>query len=367
MIDRGLPIRHGRESFRIAWIIGGILFFLLTVACKNQAIYYSSDDFTRIPKIDAHFHFFTTDRRYLDFSSLLNFSMLSIMVDSEVPLADQLTLTDSLFHSDQENLAFFGTFSVDSFGKPNFAKQAVDYIEKCIQHGATGIKVWKNIGMVLQDRNGKFVMIDDTAFGPIFEYMEENRIPVLGHLGEPKDCWLPYNQMIDPSNEKYYRKNPQYYMFEHPEVPSYEQQLLARDNLLTRHPQLEFIGAHMASMEWNLDELAGFLDRFPRVKIDLAARLYYLQYHARMDREKVRDFMIKYQDRILYATDIALHAQMGSYQAVTENLYKGWLAQWNFLATDSDEEIRGLKLPKEVIDKIYYKNAEPYFHTLTRY
>jgi len=343
--------------------LAGILVLIgLSVGCREKTAYYSKDDFIKVPKIDAHFHYFTTDKRYLEFASSLNFKLLSVMVESGAPLDFQLAVSDSVHHADSDNLAFFGTFSVDSFGSPGFAEYAIRHIRKCMEQGASGIKVWKNIGMVLLDRDGKYVMIDDPAFEPIFKYLEDNRIPVLGHLGEPKDCWLPYDQMIDPSNEKYYRNNPQYYMYAHPGVPKYEQQVAARDHVLARHPRLEFIGAHMASVEWSLDELAALMDLFPNLKIDLAARMYYLHHHASIDREKVREFMIRYQDRILYATDIAVHDRMGvDFKSATENLYRGWLAQWEFLATDSAGESRGLQLPSEVIDKIYYKNAERYF------
>jgi predicted TIM-barrel fold metal-dependent hydrolase len=285
------------------------------------------------------------------------------MVDSEVPLDSQLAVSDSIFHLFPENFAFFGTFSVDNYGNTGFTEETIEYIKKCLQSGAKGIKVWKNIGMVLKNRDGNFVMVDDAVFRPVFNYLEENNIPVLGHLGEPKDCWLPFDRMTDPSNVKYYKNNPQYHMFTHPEVPTYEQQIQARDNLLIRHPDLDFIGAHLGSLEWSLDELAKRLDRFPQLQVDLAARMYYLQFHSAVDREKVRNFIMRYQDRILYATDYVVYDQAGTdFSLIAENLYKGWLAQWTFLATDSAGEARGLKLPKEVIDKIYYKNAERYFH-----
>ena len=72
--------------------------------------------------------------------------------------------------------------------------------------------------------------------------------------------------------------------------------------------------------------------------------------------------MIKYQDRILYGTDFEVHDEPGlDSEKVRANLYKGWLDQWIFLATDSTLAVKGLKLPREVIDKIYFKNAEKYF------
>ena len=43
----------------------------------------------------------------------------------------------------------------------------------------------------------------------------------------------------------------------------------------------------------------------------------------------------------------------------TESMYNHWMNDWLYLATDTTvNDIKGLTLPKEVIDKIYYQNAE---------
>jgi predicted TIM-barrel fold metal-dependent hydrolase len=206
-------------------------------------------------------------------------------------------------------------------------------------------------------------LIDDPAFEPVFNYLEENRIPVIGHLGEPKDCWLPEDSMSDPSDVTYYRNNPQYYMYMHPEVPSYDQQIRARDNILKKHPHLDFTGAHLGSLEWSVDELSKRLDTYPVFRVDLAARMFHLQSQSSIDYNKIRNFMIKYQDRILYGTDDEVHDIEGiTVEQSCDNLRKGWFNQWLYLATDSVvNNIKGLKLPASVIDKIYFKNADRYF------
>ncbi len=60
----------------------------------------------------------------------------------------------------------------------------------------------------------------------------------------------------------------------------------------------------MASLEWSVDELARFLDAHPNAVVDLAARMSNLQVQSNADLEKVRAFFVKYQDRILYGTDL---------------------------------------------------------------
>jgi predicted TIM-barrel fold metal-dependent hydrolase len=339
-----------------------VALLVLLISCSYPDLYYSAGDFEKTPKIDAHFHYLTMDSQYMKFASSLNFRLLNPNWDGEYSIDEQLKISVVIQHSFPHDFSFFGTFSADSFGKPGFAGSTIERIRYCLKEGAAGIKIWKNIGMVLKDRDGRFVMIDDPAFSPVFEYLEKNKIPVMGHLGEPKDCWLPENEMIDPGAVSYFKAHPQYYMYLHPEAPSYMAQINSRDSVLRRYPELDFIGAHLASLEWSFDELAKRFDEFPNLKVDMAARMGPILYHAGMDRNKVRDFMIKYQDRLLYGTDFEVHDEPGlDKEKVKENLRKGWLDHWIFLATDSTLSVRGLKLPKEVIDKIYFKNAQKYF------
>jgi predicted TIM-barrel fold metal-dependent hydrolase len=351
-------MRHGK-NFLTSFLS---ICLCLMISCRKEPGFYGAGDFQEVEKIDTHFHYLSMDGRYMEFAASQNFRLLSPNWDGEVSIDAQLEVSASMKHAYPEQFAFFGTFSVDHFSQPDFAEKTIKRIRLCMDQGASGIKIWKNIGMVLQDQEGNYVMIDDPVFEPVFQYLEENQIPVMGHLGEPKDCWLPEEEMTDPSDVAYYKNHPQYHMYLHPEVPSYEEQINARDHLLELHPGLDFIGAHLASLEWSVDELAVRLDRYPNLKVDLASRIYHLQYQSNLDREKVRDFMIRYQDRILYGTDDEVHdLTENDGSAVEANLLRGWMSHWLYLATDSVVQVKGLQLPKEVIDKIYYKNAERYF------
>ncbi len=331
-------------------------------ACVQKPGFYEAGDFENVQKIDAHFHYLTLDSSFMEFAISQNFKILTPNWDGEISIDEQMKFAHGIWSKYPRNFAFFGTFSVDGFGKNDFTENTIARIEECLQAGASGIKIWKNIGMVLQDSSGRYVMIDDPAFEPVFQYLEEHHIPVMAHLGEPRDCWLPEEEMTDPSDVYYYRNHPQYYMYLHPEVPFYEEQIQARDNLLENYPDLDFIGAHLGSLEWSIDELAMRFDLYPNLKVDLSARMVHLQNQSAIDREKVRDFMIKYQDRILYGTDNEVHDYMEKDLPLKlDQLREGWYAHWIYLCTDSTLKVKGLRLPSEVIDKIYYKNAKSYF------
>lgn len=333
--------------------------------------FYTGNDYINVPKIDAHFHYNSPDIRYMEFAIAENFSIMSPNVDAGQPIDEQLEISTKLKQQFPGRFAFLGTFPVDSFGKPEFADQIIRRIDLCMKAGASGIKIWKNIGMVLKDSTGKYIMADDPAFDPVFRYLEEQHIPLMAHLGEPRNCWLPLEEMTLGNDRSYFQEHPQYHMFLHPEAPSYEDQINARDSLLKRYPGIDFTGAHLGSLEWSVDELAKRLDLYPHFNVDLTARIGHLQYQSVKDYEKVRQFMIRYQDRLMYGTDAGVDPGDTNFESKTKSLHRGWLADWIYLATDSlvtvrdlgDAGVKGIKLPAEVIDKIYFKNAEHFFKT----
>lgn len=344
--------------------IGFALLSASLMSCRAPVKYYSTGDFEKVPKIDAHFHYLTTNGRFIEFATTQLFSLVSPNVDSEMPADEQWNISKEVMKAYPRGIAFLSTFSADSFNTPGFSSRVIANIEKCRDQGARGVKIWKNIGMELRDPSGRYVMADDPAFDFLFSYLEMKRIPVLAHLGEPRNCWLPAEEMTDDGDRDYYRSHPQYYMYLHPEMPSYDMQIKARDHLLEKYPELVLVGAHLGSLEWNVDELASRFDRYPDFSVDMAARIGHLRNQSETNRDKVRRFMVTYQDRILYGTDTEVHDDMmEDFDQVAWDIRKGWMNDWIYLATDSTiQEVRGLRLPAEVIDKIYFKNAIRCYH-----
>ena len=206
-------------------------------------------------------------------------------------------------------------------------------------------------------------MIDNPKLDPVIDFIAKNNLPVTGHLGEPRNCWLPLDKMTVKTDSGYFAANPKYHMFLHPEYPSYEAQIDARDNMLEKHPDLQFIGCHLASLEWSVDELAKRLDRFPNMSVDMAERIVHLQYQSVKDYNKVRNFFIKYQDRILYATDMIDDGSLKP-DEMTAHIHDIWTTDWLYLTSDKEMtsqafsgKFKALHLPKEIIDKIYRDNA----------
>ena len=330
---------------------------------------YSMDDFTRVEKIDVHFHIRTDDPGLVDLARKEQFRFLNVVV--HVPDAGELAERHRVSFAQQKahpaHIAVASAFPLAGWDDPSWAANTIRYLDQTFEKGAVAVKVWKDIGMVFRDANGKLVMIDHPQFDPVFDHLRKKGIVLMGHLGEPRNCWLPLDEMTVNNDRSYFSRNPQYHMFKHPEMPSYQDQIDARDRMLARNPELHFLAAHLASLEWSVDEVAGFLDRFPNAMTETAARIGQVQYQSQRDREKVRQFFIKYQDRILYGTDGGFKAGTDADEAYASNRER-WIAHWKYFCTDEnqsvpelDDPVRGLALPREVIDKLYHFNARKLF------
>lgn len=358
MITRHLPF--------LALIIVSVTSHRVTA---QQSSCYVMDDFKSVPKIDIHFHMGATDSQLIEKATGDQFRFLNIVVDSQGPLMlRQRHRTAFILHgAHPKHVAVASAFSMEGWGEPNWVEKTIAHLDDTFAKGAVAVKVWKNIGMVQRDAQGDLIMIDDPKFDPVFRHLKDRGIVVIGHLGEPKNCWLPLEEMTVKNDRSYFERNPQYHMHKHPEMPSYEDQIAARDRMLEKNPELKFIGAHLASLEWSVDRLAQFLDRFPNAMADTAARMGQLQYQSNADHRKVRDFMIKYQDRIVYGTDHSTQPDVpsGSGHERTQGV---WLSHWRYFNTaesqtvpELDDPVKGLALPREVVDKLYHENARKLF------
>lgn len=345
-------------------VAAGVL--LALSVCTADESYYSLDDFSRVPKFDTHVHLNVAGPAVVEQAARDNFRLLTINVDYPdfPPLAEQRKVALQLQAEYPDIVRFAATFTMEGWTEPGHNERVISSLKRDLEQGAVAVKVWKNIGMSVRDDDGRLLMVDDPRLDPIFNFMEAADVLLIGHQGEPKNCWLPLEEMTVNNDREYFRVHPQYHMYKHPEMPTYDEQMAARDHRLSKNPDLRFVGAHLASLEWSVDELAAFLERFPQASLDMAARLGQIQVQSREDREKVRDFFIAWQDRLMYATDIT-HLPGDVPADLAAAAHGKWIVDWRYLTSDDtltvpevNGEFTGLKLPRQVVDKIYYSNAQ---------
>ena len=241
----------------------------------------------------------------------------------------------------------FANVDFSKIAEPNFGQKAAAQLADDVRHGAAGLKVFKDLGMFVKDKDGSRVHTDDPRIDPVWDKCAELGIPVLIHTGEPNAFWLP----MDRFNERWLElKQFPSRRRTSSQFASFEQTMAEQHNMFRKHPKTIFIDAHLGWLGNDLGQLAKLLDEMPNVNTEIGAVLHELGRQPRA----ARAFLIRYQDRVLFGKDIwepsEYHAYFRTLETADEYFpyYRKRHAFWR---------LYGLDLPDEVLRKIYYKNA----------
>jgi len=332
----------------------------------------SVDELRSMPKIDAHAHIMDLQADTLEYLTAVlsrhNMKWLDICTfllgeGGQTGYERQVELAANYHSNAPQRLSWTAGVSLASWNGSSWLESSLAAISDAFSRGAVAVKVWKDIGMVLRDPDSSFVMIDDPRFDPIFGYIESQGKTLVAHIGEPRNCWLPLDSMSVEGDRGYYKEFPQYHCYRLPHIPDYWRQVESRDRVLEKYPNLRVVGCHLGSLEYDVDLLAGRLDKYPNLAVDMAGRIVHFQ---AQDREKVRRFIIKYQDRLLYGTDNLIGWSKEDVRSQLEKIEKVYELDYRYFATDEMlkvSEVRqgctcqGLALPEDVLRKIYRDNA----------
>jgi predicted TIM-barrel fold metal-dependent hydrolase len=256
---------------------------------------------------------------------------------------------DRFHRAAPDRFASFGWMDWSGIERADFIQLSMDRLERLVEHGACGIKFWKDLGLTVRDASGALLRIDDQRLAPLFDKAAELKIPVMFHTADPDAFFTP----IDRLNERYEElaAHPDWSFYGSP-IPK-ASLLEQRDRVFARHPKTTFVAAHLAESSENLSYVAKLLDSHPNLNVDISART------PELGRQPytARKFMLKYADRILFGTDLIPEVEM-------YRLY------YRFLETDDEYfeypshasrqgrwNIYGIFLPDDVLRKVYRENA----------
>jgi predicted TIM-barrel fold metal-dependent hydrolase len=338
--------------------------------------------------IDAHTHVFP---QYAD---------LAVRVMDRIGINYSITLEwhDGFGSTLQEHIKIFSQYpgrfvvfgNVDfrRINEQNFAREAAQQMEKDVESGMQGLKIYKALGLEYRHPDGTFWKVNDERLDPIWEKAGELGIPVLIHTADPSGFWQPmkdlnfWNGVVcgEYAWWDYYRKG----------YPSRDELLGERNEIIKRHPKTIFICPHVGSRADCLDSAADDLDALPNLYYDISARIPLLGMSARR-AEHSRRFLIEYADRILFGTDsiyddtnvpTGVQAQClfqpyeiplegaDPREKYIETSVEFLQSNLDFLLSDTIQtdppfkrnragySIRGLRLPNEVCEKLLYENVE---------
>jgi len=235
--------------------------------------------------------------------------------------------------------------------RPEFGRQIARQLKEAQQRGASGLKVFKQLGLGYRNPDGTLIQPDDPRWDPIWQACGELQLPVLIHIADPVAFFLP----IDAQNERWeeLQRHPDW-SFHGKDFPSHEALLKAFLRVVARHPKTVFIAAHVANNAEDLGAVSNWLDQHPNLYVEIASRI------SELGRQPytAREFIMKYSDRVLFGTD-------GPWSSQRLSLYWRFLETYDEYFPYSDRDfppqgfwnIYGIALPDEVLRKVYHENA----------
>ena len=313
----------------------------------------------KYPVIDVHNHLRTivdSDADISEYVNIMDECNVQAVVDLDGGFGENLDKHLSVLLTDYpDRFIVYARIDWSKIDDPDFSESSVKQLEDAVKKGVKGLKIAKNLGLGVKEADGNYLRVDSPKLDPIWAKCGELNIPVEIHTSDPAAFFTP----VDKHNEwlRILFDHPNW-VFNKPEYYSRNELLEQRNNVIAKHKNTIFIGAHMGNCPENLQKIAEWLDMYPNFYVDIDARL------AELGRQPYssRKFMIKYADRVMFGTD--------GYKTTPINaaMYR---SHFRFLETDDeymdiqeshtvvpDWRVCGLYLPDDVLEKIYYLNAK---------
>ncbi len=322
-------------------------------------------------RIDSHIHYCLPlePETLISFMDRNGIDMANLVL---VPSRPRLTaVPDALIAKAKypDRFFVFTSFDVSEYFKhgKEIGKYQAKFVENMRRCGCDGLKIIEGKPS-MRKMMGAIPDFDAPCWEPLWDYLEETQFPVLWHLNDPESCWGP-----EEKAPRHIRLGKELY---DDTFVNNEEQYRQMETILQRHPKIKFIFAHLYFMSAQLPRLAELLDTYPNVMVDITPGLE-IYVNLSKNPEEARNFFEKYQDRILYGTDIGARcvlaenaggfneeeclARMDLIDGLFDSgIHRIMREDGRYLINTDDFVQKGFSLSEEAINKIYWKNFENY-------
>ncbi len=241
-------------------------------------------------------------------------------------------------------------FDYTGFETPEGQKHAVIELERCFKKGAKGVGELgdKGLGEFYSGPVPGYIHIDDPRMKPLLQKCAELRMPVSVHVAE--DEWMYLNS--DSANDGLMNAATWKVDLSKKGILNHDQLITSLENAVKNNPKTIFIACHLANCCSNLSMLGRLLDNYPNLYTEMAARYGEIAPIPKY----AHDFIEKYQDRILYGTDMGTDKEMYTttfriLETADEHFYEQKMFNYHW-------PLYGLSLSDKTLKKIYGDNAK---------
>ncbi len=244
-------------------------------------------------------------------------------------------------------------FDYTGFPEPGWIDHAIKELERCHAVGAKGVGELGDKGLgefYSKPTPGYGLHIDDPRLQPLIQRSGALRMPISIHVAE--DAWM--YEPADQYNDGLLNAGKWKVDMSRAGILGHDALVNTLENAVKHNPNTTFIACHLANCCSNLDRLAQLFDRYPNLYSEMAARYGEI---APIPR-KVKAFMEKYADRIVYGTDMGMSKHMYQttfriLESADEHFYERELFNYHW-------PLHGLALSDKALKKIYGGNGKKF-------
>jgi predicted TIM-barrel fold metal-dependent hydrolase len=304
----------------------------------------------KYPIIDVHSHAYAYTQKELDL-------WVKNMDDAGIVKTILLTYAygnefDSLinFYSKySDRFELWCGFDYTGYDKPGFGPDALKELERCFKKGAKGVGELgdKGKGLFYCNPPAYGMHLDDPRMDPLLDKCAELGMPINIHVGEPQ--W--FYEKMDSTNDGL--MNAYTWRLDNQEnILTLDEVLKTLEDAVKKHPKTLLIACHLANQNTDLEKLGRLLDIYPNLYADISARY---SENAPVPRY-TRAFFEKYQDRLLYGTDMGFQKSM--YETTFRILESNDEHFYNIELFGYHWPLYGFGLDDIVLEKLYLLNAK---------
>ncbi len=241
-------------------------------------------------------------------------------------------------------------FDYSGYPKSGWINHAVKELERCYKVGAKGVGELGDKGLGEEYSStveGFGLHVDDAQLKPLFEKCAALKMPINIHIADPYWMYLPMDSTNDGLMNAYDWKVD----LTKKGILNHGQLIKTLENVVSDNPKTTFIACHLANCEYDLTILGTLLQKYPNLYADFAARYGETAPIPRY----MNAFFEKYQDRLLYGTDMGDDPEMYAatfriLESNDEHFYAIELFGYHWA-------LYGFGLSDNVLKKIYADNA----------
>ncbi len=304
----------------------------------------------RYPAIDMHAHAYAkTPEQITEWLRIMDETGIDKAIILTGETGKEFDAIYARYAKHPERFEVWCGFDYTGYDKPGFGPAAVKELERCYKLGARGVGELgdKGKGLFYSKPTKAWGMhLDDPRMDTLLEKCAELGMPVNIHVADPYWMYQPMDAKNDGLMNAY-----KWRLDNQPNIVGHKGMVEVLGRAVKRHPKTIFVACHFANCSDDLSRLGKLFDKYPNLYADISARYAETAAIPRF----VGQFYEKYQDRLVYATDMRFGTRMYRFtfrilESADEHFYAWERSSYHW-------PLYGLALNDGILRKVYRGNA----------